>query len=87
MAAEGQSDTVASDVEVHTKQRGGIEFLETVAPIDVHWCLLNVDGVFQQWQQWQWVTSTGSDLYECNMQALDHHWWKCTASAGDCVEK
>jgi len=60
MTAEGQSDTTASDVEVHMKQRGGIEFLATVAPIGIRWCLLNVDNVFQQWQQWQWVTSTGS---------------------------
>jgi len=33
-------------MEMHLKQRCGIEFLhvEKVAPIDIHQCLLNVDG-------------------------------------------
>ena len=50
MSAEGQSDTVASDMEVHRK----------MAPIDIHQCLLKayrdqtvnvstVSGAFQQW--------------------------------------
>ena len=43
------------------------------------------DGVFQQWQQWQWVTSSGA--YECGMQAFVHCWLKCIASGGDYVEK
>ena len=38
MAAEGQSDRMASDTEVCMKQRGVSEFLhgETIAPIDIH---------------------------------------------------
>jgi len=38
MAAEGQSDKMASDMEVHIKQRCGIEFLhvEKVAPTNIH---------------------------------------------------
>ena len=46
MAAEGQSDTVASDTEVHMKQRCVTEFLHTekMAPTDIHQLLLNVDG-------------------------------------------
>jgi len=46
MAAEGQSDRMVSDMGVYIKQRGGVEFLhaETVAPIDIHWCFLNVYG-------------------------------------------
>jgi histone-lysine N-methyltransferase SETMAR len=35
----------------------------------------------------QWATSTGADFYECGMQALVHHWRKCTANSGDYVEK
>ena len=47
MAAEGQSDRMASDMEMCLKQRGGIEFLqaEKVAPTDIHQCLLNIYGV------------------------------------------
>ena len=46
MAAEGQSDRLVSDMEVHMKQRCVTEFLhaEINAPIDIHWCLVNVDG-------------------------------------------
>ena len=38
MAAEGQSDTMASDMEVHMKQRCGTEFLreEKMATINIH---------------------------------------------------
>ena len=43
MAAEGQSDRMASDMEVHVKQKCVVEFrhLEKIVPIDIHWCLLN----------------------------------------------
>ena len=46
MAAKGQSDRMASDVEVRKKQRCVAEFLQAVkvAPLDIHQCLLNVDG-------------------------------------------
>jgi len=46
MAAEGHSDTVASDMEMCMKQRCVIEFfhVEKVAPIDIHWCLLDIYG-------------------------------------------
>ena len=46
MAAEGQSDKMAPDVGVCTKQRRGIEFLhaEKVAPIDNGQCFLNSYG-------------------------------------------
>ena len=65
MAAEGQSDKMASGVEVNMEQRCVIEFLhaETVTPINIHWCLLiiygdqlvdvrigeTLDGAFQQY--------------------------------------
>ena len=44
MTAEGQSDKMVSDVEVHMKQRHETEFLhaEKIAPSDIHRCLLNV---------------------------------------------
>jgi len=44
-----------------------------------------VGGAFQQWRQW--VTSTGSDVYEHGMQALAHLWQKCIATGGESVEK
>jgi len=46
MIAEGQSDKMASDMEVHMKQRCVIEFLhaEKIAPNDIYGCLLNVYG-------------------------------------------
>ena len=46
MAAEGQSDKIASDTEVQMKQRCVIEFphVEKMAPTDIHGRLLNVFG-------------------------------------------
>lgn len=46
IAAEGQSHKKASDMEVHLKERHGIEFLhmEKMAPTDICGCLLNIYG-------------------------------------------
>lgn len=46
MAAEGHSDTKASDMEVHMKQKCGTEFLhvEKMAFTDIHQRLLKVYG-------------------------------------------
>ena len=46
MTAERQSDTMVSDMEVHMKKSGTIEFLcaEKVVPIDIHWNMQNVYG-------------------------------------------
>jgi len=46
LAAQGQSDKMASDMEVCRRQRCVTEFLhaEKMAPIDIQWHLLNVDG-------------------------------------------
>ena len=82
MAAEGQSDKIASDMEVHTKQRYGTEllYLEKNTPltsIDACWMFMEtkqwmwvrwVGCSFQQWQQQQWVTSAGTDYNKHNMQ-------------------
>ena len=85
MAAEGQSDTMASDMEVCMKQRCVIEFLhkEKIASVDIYqhfecfWRPTSgcehsetVDDVFQQRWQWQWVISTGRDIYEHGMYLL-----------------
>jgi len=45
MAAEGQSDKMVSDMEVHMEQSCMTEFLhvEKIAPIDIYQYLLNVD--------------------------------------------
>ena len=44
MAAEGQSDKMASNMEVHMKCRCVTEYLhvEINAPTDIHQCLQNV---------------------------------------------
>ena len=46
MAAEGQPDRMAADIEVGMKQRRVTEFLhvEKITPIDIHPCLLNIYG-------------------------------------------
>jgi len=46
MTAEGQSDKMASDMEVRMEQRCVIEFLQAgkIAPNDIHRRLLNVYG-------------------------------------------
>ena len=46
MAAEGQSDKLASNMEMHMKQRCVIEFLhvEITAPSGIHQHLLNIYG-------------------------------------------
>ena len=46
MAAEGYSDTTASDMEVWMKKRSVIEFIheENAASTDIPWLLLNVSG-------------------------------------------
>ena len=46
MTAEGQSDTMAPDVEMYRKHRCVTEFLhvENTAPIDIHQWLLTVSG-------------------------------------------
>lgn len=44
----------------------------------------DVKGVIAAVKQ---VTSSGADFYECSMEALGHHWQKCIANVGDCIEK
>ena len=46
MAAEGQSDNMAIDMQVHIKQRGVIEYLhmQKMAPVNIHQCLLDFYG-------------------------------------------
>ena len=86
MAAEGNNDRMVSDMEVCMKQMGVIQFLpveKKMVPAGIHWWLLNVDGdqsvdvaqwgvggAFQQWWQWQWVTSAGADFYKHSTQLL-----------------
>ena len=62
MAAEGQDDGILSDLEVHVKQRGGIECLhaEKMAPTDIHQHLVNMYGD-QEVDMRQWVVWFSSD--------------------------
>jgi len=84
MTAEGQSDKMASDMEMRMKQRCVIEFLhaEKIAPNDIHWRLVNVYGdqtVDVSTVRW-WVacfSSGDSDMKDkqrsgCSAQ-LSHH--------------
>ena len=45
MAAEGQSDKMASDMKVHMNQRCVTDFLTMgkIVPVDIHLCLLSTD--------------------------------------------
>ena len=55
VAAEGQSDSTVSDMEVHMEQMGVTEFLhmEKFLSTDIHWCLLNLMET-KQWTRAQW---------------------------------
>ena len=46
-----------------------------------------VGGAFQQWQQQQWITSTGADFYKHGMQTPIQCWQKCRANGGGYVAK
>jgi len=74
MVAEGKCDRVASDMEVHIKQRCVTEFMneEKMAPIDMHHYLLNVYGdqtvdvsTVRQWVVHLMSGSSDSGLHHC----------------------
>ena len=74
MVEEGQCDRVASDMEVHMKQRCVTEFMneEKMAPIDMHRYLLNVYGdqtvdvsTVRQWVVHLMSGSSDSGLHHC----------------------
>ena len=79
MAAEGQSDTVAFDMEAGMKQRCVVKFLrgEKMAPVDIHWCFLNVYGdqrvdvsIVRQWVVWQQRLNLLSNIPLCFVAVL-----------------
>ena len=76
MAAEGQSDRTASNVEVQMKQRCGNEFLhaETIAPIDFHLQLLSIygDHTVDVSTVRQWVVHFSSDSSDIGSPPLIH---------------
>jgi len=99
MAAEGQADKMASDMEVHMKRRGGSEFFHE-KKTGTRWHSLTLTKrlwspdsgyehskgtAFQQW--WQQVTSTGADFYEHRKQAFVRCWRKRRANTGSYVKK
>ena len=101
MAAEEQSDKMASDMEVCMKQRYIIEFIHAgkIIPIAIHWALQNIHGdqtVDVSVVRW-WVVRFSSSnsvssplayiFTRCGMDALVHHWQKCAANGGECAEK
>lgn len=67
----------------------------SLAIIDTWWMFLKPKqgmwaqcgcGWCQQWWQWQWVDSTGTDVYGLASRPLVHHWWKTDTDAADCVK-
>ena len=83
MAAEGQSDTIASDMAVRMEQRCETEFLhvEKMAPIDIHQHLLNVyrEQTVDVSIDRQWVVCFSSG--DSNMKGKPHSEWRCTTVA------
>ena len=81
MAAEGQSDKMASDMEVRMKQRCVIEFLhaEKIAPNDTHRRLVNVygDQTVDVSTMRRWVARFSSG--DSDMEDKPHSGWSCTA--------
>ena len=86
MAAEGQSDTMASGMEVHMKQMCVSDFLRRLkmALTDIHWCLLNTKGKWRvnvsivRWQVAHFSSSNNSvkdkPYSMCDSHAqLSHH--------------
>ena len=81
MTAEGQSDKLASDMEVCMKQRCVIEFLhaEKIAPNDIHRRLLNIYGdqtVHVSTVRW-WVARFSSG--DSDVKDKPRSGWPCTA--------
>ena len=52
-------------------------------------CWMATETKLWLWAPWGSGCSVSAlvKIFECSMQALLHHWWKCTADGGDCVEK
>jgi len=81
MTAEGQSEKMASDMEVRMKQRCVIEFLhaEKIAPSDIYRCLLNVCGDrtvdVSTVRRWVALFSSG----DSGMKDKPCSGWPCTA--------
>jgi len=96
MAAEGHSDTMASDMEMRVKQK--CVPVEKTAPTDIHLCSLNIyarQPVTVSKVRW-WVvhfsigdsrSSAGAGFYEHCIQTLIHCWQKCSANSSDYIEK
>ena len=100
LTAERHSDKTVSDMEACMRQTCGTEFPyeEKVALSDIHGCLLNgyrdqsvdvstLSGMFQQWWEQQWITSTGATFYECGMRVLVCCWQEYIANGGESAEK
>jgi len=81
MTAEGQSDKMTSDMEVHIKQRCVIEFLyaEKIAPNGIHRHLLNVygDQTVDVSTARRWVACFSSG--DSDVKDKPRFGWPCTA--------
>ena len=88
MAAEGQSDTMVSDMEVHTKQRCVAELLhaEKMGPTDIHQCLPSAYGgqtVNVSTVRW-WVVYFSSGV--SNVEDKLRSGWPCRFLLAQCAE-
>ena len=102
MAAEGQSDTRASDMQVNMKQSYITAFPPCIkkAPADWHsfswldehiWTPTMDISTMRWWvvhfqKWWQQVIFTDADVYKYGMQVLVHCWWRHTTNSDDCNE-
>jgi len=81
MAAEGQSDKMASDMKMWMKQMCEIEFLhvEKIASTDIHQHMLNIDGdqTVDVSTVRQWEVHFSSD--NNNVKGKPHSRQQCTA--------
>ena len=94
MAAQGQSNKMMSNVEVHMKQRCVTEILQAEKNC-THWhssmlaeYLWRPNSTVMQWVLYfsvgdsDSVTSTGADFCKHGMKAVVHRWQKCIANGG-----
>jgi len=77
MAAEGQSDNMASGMEVHMKKRCATEFLwvEKIAHTGIHRCLLNVYEGQTGYVMWVVCLISDDNDSRCPLLMKMHSWW------------
>jgi len=99
MTAEGQSNRIASDVEISACEVKGYHWISPCYKNSTHWHSLTLaeqgdqtvhvstvrQGVmyFSSDNKWQYRYR----FLQVWLTDLVHHWWKCITNGSDCVEK